>query len=161
VDLLFNPRAVARSVAPWLALVLLLLGAGSLVFDQLVLRPEIVRFSQEGRLLVGRVGTPSRPDPSTGTRQAVPNRTFVAVDDPELGPQLVSIYGRLPLGSMVPVLCLTPARRCMAAEEVKERFNLWPLTPLTLTGSGALVLAGLLAFVTRRSPGTRRVAVPL
>ena len=150
MDLLFNPRAIARAVAPWLALALLAIGIGSLAFDQLVLRPEIVRFSEAGRLLVGRTGTPSLPDPSVGARGLAPNRSLVAVDDPELGPQVVSVYGRLPVGTAVPVLCLTPAGRCLGAQEVKERLNIWPPGPLSLAGSAELLLAGLLAFGTRR-----------
>ena len=150
VDLLFDPRTFARAVAPWLALVLLTIGVGSLAFDQLVLRPEIARFSTSGRAAVGRVGASSVLDPSTGTRGTVPNRSLVAVEDPELGIQLVSVYGRLPVGTTVPVLCLTSARRCLAAGEVKERLSLWPLTPLTLAGSAELVLAALLGIATRR-----------
>lgn len=161
MDLLFQPRAFARAVAPWLALVLLAIGVGSLAFDQLVLRPEIARFSADGRAAVGRVGASSVLDPSAGSRGSVPNRSLVAVEDPELGIQLVSVYGRLPLGTTVPVLCLTSARRCMAAEEVKERLNLWPLTPLTAAGSAELLLAALLGIASRRQRAVRQRAIQL
>jgi hypothetical protein len=83
VDLLFDPKAFARAVAPWLALVLLAIGVGSLAFDQLVLRPEVARFSKDGRAAVGRVGASSVLDPSAGSRASVPNRSLVAIDDPE------------------------------------------------------------------------------
>ena len=160
VDLLFDassPRALARAVAPWLALVLLAIGVGSLAFDQLVLRPEIGRFAREGRAAVGRVGASSVLHPSAGSRGTIPNRSLVAVEDPELGIQLVSVYGRTPVGTTVPVLCLTSARRCLAAEEVKERLNLWPLTPLTLSGSAELLLAAVLGIATRRRQVARRL----
>ena len=61
----------------------------------------------------------------------------------------------------MPVLCLTSARRCLAAEEVKERLNLWPLTPLTLAGSAELLLAALLAVASRRHRAVRRRAIQL
>ena len=160
MDLLFDassPRALARAVAPWLALVLLAIGVGSLAFDQLVLRPEIARFSTDGRAAVGRVGASSVLHPSAGTRGTISNRSLVAVEDPELGIQLVSVYGRLPVGTAVPLLCLTSARRCLAASEVKERLNLWPLTPLTLSGCAELLLAALLAVATRRRRVARRL----
>ena len=164
MDLLFDPsspKAFARAVAPWLAVVLLAIGVGSIAFDQLVLRPEIARLSTDGRAAVGRVGASSVLHPSAGSRGTVANRSLVAVEDPELGIQLVSVYGRLPVGTTVPVLCLTSARRCLAAAEVKERLNLWPLTPLTLSGSVELLLAALLAVASRRQRALRRRAIQL
>ncbi len=150
MDLLFNPKAISRAVAPWLALVLLAVGAGSVGFDRFVLHPEALRFSNEGRSVVGLVATPSVPSPAVGSRTNYANRSLVAVDDPELGVQLVSIYGKLPEGTPVALRCLTSAHRCLGEEELKERLNLWPLTPLMLAGLTELALAALLALATRR-----------
>ena len=163
MDLLFNPKAISRAVAPWLALLLLAVGAGSVGFDRFVVHPEIVRFSNEGRTIVGLVATPSVPSPAVGSRTNYANRSLVAVDDPELGAQLVSIYGKLPEGTPVPLRCLTSAHRCMGDEEVKERLNLWPLTPLMLAGLTELALAALLALATRRHRvrrAARRLSAP-
>ena len=92
-------------------------------------------------------------DTRTGGRR---NRSLVGVNDQELGPQVVSVYGALPKGTAVPMLCLTPAGRCMSAPDVSERLDLWPLTPLMLSGATELGLATLLALVARR----RRVRRP-
>jgi MYXO-CTERM domain-containing protein len=84
---------------------------------------------------------------STGDREGKPlNRSLVSVNDEELGPQVVEIYPALPKGTAVPLVCLTSARRCMSAADVRAHADPWPITPLTLSGVGALVLAALLGL---------------
>jgi hypothetical protein len=161
VDLLYSPKQLAGAVAPWLALLLAAAGITSLVFERFVARPEILRFSTEGRRVAGRVlGSPTFN--TTGSRGAGPrNRSLVGVTDNELGLQVVSVYGVLPTGNTVPMICLTPARRCMSAGEVNERLDLWPLTPLMLSGAVELGLAATLSLAARRRrrrPTARRAS---
>jgi len=150
VDLLFSPRALARAVTPWLALMLAVVGGGSVLFEMVSARPEIVRFANEGRPVLGTV-LRSHDYHATDVREAGPrNRSLVGVNDPELGPLTVSIYGELPRGMTVPLRCLTPTRRCVSAAEIQERLDLWPLTPMMLAGGAELALAALLAVAARR-----------
>jgi hypothetical protein len=99
---------------------------------------------------MGTVKVPHLPDASMASRGNVRNRSIVGVDDPEIGPQVVAVYGQLPLGSVVPLLCLTPVRRCMSADEVRKRMELWPLTPLTLSGAAEVALAAVLGLAAHR-----------
>jgi len=150
VDLLFSPKVLARAVAPWLAMLLAATGVGSLAYEGLIGRPEALRFSREGRAVSGTVmHSPVFVNPG-GHDGGPRNRSLVGINDSELGPQVISIYGTLKKGSEVPVLCLTPARRCMSATDVRERIDLWPLTPMMLAGATELGLAALLAFAARR-----------
>ena len=158
MDLLYSPRSLARAVAPWLALILLVIGAGSIAFDRLALRPEIIRFANEGRPVVGRVGKSSVSDPWPGERGKTANRSLVAVEDPELGMQLLSIYGSLPVGTIVPALCLTPARRCISKQEVDEGMS---LSPLMLSGLIELALAALLFLAAWRRRARHHAAAPV
>jgi len=161
MDLLFSPKVLARAVVPWLALLLAVTGAGSIAYEVIGARPEVRRFASEGRRASGTVlSSPAFVDP--GRRDGGPrNRSLVGVNDDELGPQVVSVYGRLDIGATVPVICLTQARRCMAATEVQERVDLWPLTPMMLAGAVQLGLAALLTAATRRfRAGQRRFAGP-
>jgi hypothetical protein len=135
---------------PWIVLLLALVGIASIGFERFVARPEVVRFSREGRRVDGMVlGVPTATisDTRSGRRR---NRSLIGVDDKELGPQIVSVYGAVPKEATVPVLCVTAAGRCMSAMEVSERLDLWPLTPLMLSGAVELALAALLALVARR-----------
>lgn len=150
MDLLFSPRALARAVAPWLIVLLAATGIGSLSYEAFVGRPEALRFSRDGRRVSGTVMiAPTFEDP--GRRDGGPrNRSLVAVNDSELGQQIVSTYGALKKGTEVPVICLTPARYCLSAADVKERIDLWPLTPMMLSGATELALAALLMIAARR-----------
>jgi hypothetical protein len=94
MDLLYKPRVLAQAVVPWLALALVATGVGSLVFEWLVARPEIARFSSEGRAVMGTVKVPHLPDASMASRGNVRNRSIVGVDDPEIGPLVVAVYGQ-------------------------------------------------------------------
>jgi hypothetical protein len=158
VDLLFSPRVLARAVMPWIASLLALVGIASIGFERFIARPEVVRFSKDGRRVTGTViGAP--PANISDTRADVHrNRSLVGVNDQELGPQVVSVYGALPKGTTVPMLCLTPAGHCMSAPDVSERLDLWPLTPLMLSGTTELGLATLLALVVRRRRMRRAAA---
>ena len=135
---------------PWIASLLTLVGIASIGIERFVARPEVVRFSKEGRRVAGTVldAPPANvSDTRVGGRR---NRSLVGISDQELGPQAVSVYGALPKGTTVPMLCLTPAGHCMSAADVSERLDLWPLTPLMLSGTAELGLATLLGLVVRR-----------
>ena len=150
VDLLYSPKALARAVTPWIALLLAIVGGGSIAFEGLVARPEIVRLAREGRRVSGTVLSVSDVV-QTGKRAGGDrNRSLVAVNDEILGVQVVSVYGVLQKDSPVPMICATPARRCLSAAEVNERMDLWPLTPLMLGGATELGLAALIAVAARR-----------
>jgi len=160
VDLLFSPRVLARAVAPWLAVLLAAVGGGSLAYEGIVGRPEALRFASEGRRLSGTVVlAPAFVDVSREDGRPR-NRSLVAVNDGELGPQIISTYGRLNKGADVPVICLTPARRCMSAADVQERMDLWPLTPMMLAGTTELGLAALIVFAARRRRRLRDAPQP-
>jgi hypothetical protein len=160
VELLFSPRALARAVAPWLAVLLATVGVGSLAYEGIVGRPEVVRFASEGRRLSGTVVyVPVFLDP--GRRDGGPrNRSLVTIIDSELGPQIIPTYGRLNEGTEVPVICLTAARRCLIAADVQERVDLWPLTPMMLSGATELGLAALIIFAARRRRRPRDAPQP-
>jgi hypothetical protein len=160
VELLFSPKELARAVAPWLVLLLAAVGVGSLAYEGIVGRAEALRFASEGRRLSGTVMyAPAFTDP--GRRDGGPrNRSLVSVNDSELGPQLVSTYGRLKAGAEVPVICLTSARGCLSAADVQERIDLWPLTPMMLAGATELGLAALIAFAARRRRRPRDAPQP-
>jgi hypothetical protein len=146
---LFRPRQLAAALGRPFVLVLALTGTAAVAYESFIGHPEIVRFATAGRLVVGQVY--ARPAPNNPYRDRLAwDRSRIAVEDPELGPKVVEVYGPLPIGQRVPVLCLTPARRCMGADVVKERLDLWPLTPVMLTGATELALAGLLWAATRR-----------
>jgi hypothetical protein len=93
-----------------LAVVLAVTGAALLASEVFVSHPEAARFLSEGRHLSGDVLPESRGR-GPGTRW-----TRISVDDPELGAQLIQVPGYVPTGSLVPVLCLTPAPHCMRAK---------------------------------------------
>lgn len=100
--------------------------------------------------MTGTVSFQPAPHPLQGERPTR-NRSLVCTDDPELGPQVVDVYGDLPLGQPASVLCLTPIRRCESADVIHERLSLWPLTPLVLTGAVELALAASLLYVRIRA----------
>jgi hypothetical protein len=158
VDLLFSPRQLARAVVPWLAVLLAVTGIASVLFEGCLVRPEVVRFARQGRRVQGTVVSHPSLNISDHRNGGHLNRSLVGVNDEELGDQVVSIYGALRPGTTVPLLCLTPVHHCMSAGEVRERLDLWPLTPLMLAGAAELALAVLLAFAAhrgRRSRGAR------
>jgi len=158
VDLLYSPRVLARAVMPWIASLLALVGIASIGFERFVARPDVVRFSKEGRRVAGTVLAAPPANVSDSRAGGRRNRSLVGVNDQELGPQVVSVYGALPKETTVPMLCLTPAGRCMSGADVSERLDLWPLTPLMLSGTAELGLATLFALVVRRRRTPRAAA---
>ena len=160
MDLLFSPKVLARAVAPWLALLLAAAGIGSIAFEQFVAHPEAVRFSRQGRRVVGAV-TESPAFIPTDSRDGRPrNRSLVAVNDEGLGPQAVSIYGVFPKGTTVPLLCLTSEHRCVSAGDNSDQLLSWPVTPIMITGAGEPGVAALLALTARRSRRLRAAHRP-
>ena len=144
-----TPRQLAGAVLPWLGLLLALTGIVALAFGSFVEHPEALRFSTTARPAIGRVQT-SPVFQSTGTRGSFRNRSLITVDDAELGPQVVSVYGTLTVGADAPLLCLTSARRCLSAAVVREHLDMWPLTPVMMSGAVLVALAALLIFAARR-----------
>jgi hypothetical protein len=148
-----SPRRVANASSFGLLFLLVAAGIGSIGFDVLRGHPEALRFAREGRVVIGEVTFRSRNDPLNGERPTR-NHSLIFLDDAHLGPQVVDVYGELPVGQRVAVLCLTPAGRCESADVVDERLSLWPLTPLILSGAVELALAVAL-LVARRYTGRR------
>jgi len=137
---------------------LVVAGAGSIGFDVLLGHPNVRRFATQGRLVIGRVSyTPHDDDTHPGERPSS-NRSLIVLDDPELGPQVVDIYGALPSGQSAQALCLTSAGRCESADVVRERLSLWPLTPLVLSGAAELAIAATLLFARYRERHRRRLS---
>jgi hypothetical protein len=149
-----SPSRFASASSFGLLVLLVEAGVGSIGFDVLLGHPEAALFAREGRVVIGEVTYRSRNGPLNGERPAR-NHSLIFLDDAHLGPQVVDIYGELPVGQRVPVLCLTPAGRCESADVVHERLSLWPLTPLMLSGAVELALAVTL-LVARRQTGRGR-----
>lgn len=147
--MLFRPREFARAVAPWLAIFLFFTGIGACGIGILVEHAQMQEFSAAGRHVMGFVRTNSSRE-STGKRFGPANRSSIIVDDPEMGPQVVNAYGELPVGSAVPMLCLTARTRCMTVEGVTKYLDSWPLTPVMIAGGVQLALACLLTVAIRR-----------
>jgi len=145
----FAPRQLARAVLPWLALLLAVTGVGALAFGIFVDHPEVIRFSTMGHSAIGRVQTSPAWQSKDG-RRGFRNRSLITVDDSELGLQTVSVYGELAVGATVPLLCLTSARRCVSADEVRQHLDMWPLTPVMLAGAVLIALAATLTYAARR-----------
>lgn len=62
----------------------------------------------------------------------------------QFGWQVVQVYGKRPVGEAVALVCLTPARRCMTAEQVSGALALWPPNWRVSMAMGVVLLAGLL-----------------
>jgi hypothetical protein len=127
---------VARSLAVLCAV----LGLGFGAFDALAVRPEMLALARTGRRQTGTVID------TAGRVKAVPPRRArwtIAVDDPELGPQLVDGDGAVGAGGRVDVLCSTPARRC-ERQSLVAAYERWPRTP-NMARAAVLFLAGAVA----------------
>jgi hypothetical protein len=156
-----SPTRLAIASGSWLLVLLTVVGIGSITFEILIARPEVLRFASAGRLVVGQVtSTPNVVDLTPGER---PRRhtSSIFVDDPELGPQTVEVYGGLLRGQQLPVLCLTSAQHCESADVIHERLSLWPLTPIMLSGGCELVLAAILLYTRRRARRRSHHRAPL
>jgi len=138
-------RPLVLALGSWLPGLLAVVGFGAITFEVVVGHPDVARFARDGRRVIGEVGAVFPRDLS---RPAAPRnlQSRIFVEDPELGPQTIEVSRALRPGERVPLLCLTPARRCESADVVHERLSLWPLTPLVLSGASALAGAGLLAL---------------
>jgi hypothetical protein len=150
-----DPRRLAGALGA-VAIVLALTGTAVVASEVIVSHPEALRFRAEGRHLEGEVydGGFKR---TAAARRLGPKGTRIGIDDPELGPQVIDVYGYFPARKHVPVLCLTAARHCMSADVVDARLAAWPYTPLMLIGTGELALAAALFAVgrLRRRQGRR------
>jgi hypothetical protein len=134
-----------------MAAALALAGLGFAGFDALAVRPEMLSFARSGRRATGTVVA------SVGTvKSTVPRRSpfSIAVDDPELGPQVVDGSGGVDAGGRVEVVCSTPARRCEPLARVAA-YERWPRTPGMVRAAALLGGASVMALFARRrrAPG--------
>jgi hypothetical protein len=131
---------------------LLLAGIGIAMgaFYLFVTRPEAVRFSQQGRRVLGNVVLSSGSRYGHAGGRSDKNYCTIGVDDPEIGWQVVQGYGRRPVGEAVALLCLTSARRCMTAEQVSDDLVVWSPTSRVSIAVGTIVLAGVFGLASRR-----------
>jgi hypothetical protein len=145
-----------RAVAGPVVAILAVTGLAAIAAEVGLGHPQAVRLAAEGRHVEGTVLRGPLTGPAVGLRRTN-RRSLIAVDDPELGSVVVDDPRALLPRARVPMLCLTPTRRCDSAAIVEERVRAWPLTPLMLTGAAALALAVPLAFVGRAAAsGSRR-----
>ena len=91
-----SPSRVAAASSFGLIVLLIAAGVGSIGFDVLVGHPDTLRFAREGRIAIGEVTFRPRNDPLSGERPTR-NHSLIFLDDPQLGPQVVDVYGELPI----------------------------------------------------------------
>ena len=135
---MIRPKTLARAIGPSLPLLLAGVGIVMGAFHLVIIRPDAVRFSQEGRSVIGNVVLSSGSKYGHGGGRS------------EIGWQVVQVYGRRPVGEAVALLCLTSARRCMTAEQVAEDLVVWPPNVTVSMAAAALALAGALGLALRR-----------
>src|SRR5580698_9188850 len=141
-----------------MATLLALVGAVSLTLALAVERPAMLRFARNGRPVSGRVSRSAPSEARNGDKRHR-NRSEIRVNDPELGPQTIEVYGDWAIGQRIPVLCVTADSRCLSVDDVRTRLDMWPFTPLMLSGGISIVLAsisGLAALFHRRDRPQRR-----
>lgn len=139
-----------RALGPALPLLLALVGVGMGAFYVFFTRPRAIRFAQQGRRVVGNVLVSSVPKDGNVQRRADRSYSTIAVNDPELGWQIVQEYGVRPVGEAVPLLCLTSAGRCLTVGEVTADVTPWPPNLTLVIAGGALVLAAGFGLALRR-----------
>ena len=151
-----RPKNLARAIGPGLPLLLAGVGILMSAFYLLITRPEAIRFSQQGRRVIGNVVLSSGSKYGHSGGRSDRNYCTIGVNDPEIGWQVVQSYGKRPVGEAVALICLTSARRCMTAEQLAEDLDVWPPNSTVLMGAAAFALAGVLGRTLRRR--TRSVA---
>ena len=149
---MIRPKTLARAIGPSLPLLLAVVGIVMGAFHLVIIRPDAVRFSQQGRSVIGNVVLSSGSKYGHGGGRSDRNYCTIGVNDPEIGWQVVQVYGRRPVGEAVALLCLTSARRCMTAEQVAEDLVVWPPNVTVSMAAAALALAGVLGLALRRKP---------
>ena len=149
--------AVRFAAGSTLALALLVLGGARLAIELGIDHPQALRFAHEGRSAVGTVFT-NRARSQAGKWGS---STVVEVTDAELGWQSVRTAEAHVVGDRVPLVCLTPLRRCAVASEVNAQVARWPLTSGILMSAACVILSSVFFFGSRRrrteSPPRRRV----
>lgn len=150
-----RPKNLARAIGPSLPLLLAGVGIVMGAFYLVIIRPEAIRFSQQGRRVIGNVVLSSGAKYGHGGGRSDRSYCTVGVNDPEIGWQVVQVYGRRPVGEAVALLCLTSARRCMTADQVADDLGVWPPNLTVSMAAAALALAGVLGLALRReTPST-------
>jgi hypothetical protein len=137
---------VRAIVDRWLAVALALAGLGFGAFDAFAVRPEMSSFARTARRETGTVVASGGSAKSASPRRGA---WSVAVDDPELGPQLADGGGGAAEGARVAVLCSTPAHRCETLARVAA-YERWPLVPGMARAAALLAGAAVMAVFTRR-----------
>jgi hypothetical protein len=150
-----RPKRLLRAIGPGLPLLLAGVGVVMAAFQLFIARPEAVRFSQQGRRVVGSVVSSGGPKYGNGSGRFDKSYCTIGVDDPELGWQVVQVYGKRPVGEAVALVCLTAARRCMTAEQVSTDLNVWPPNARLSIAAGTIGLGGILGLASRRRARTR------
>ena len=151
-----RPKTLARVIGPGLPLLLAGVGIVLGVLYVFITRPQATHFSQQGRRVIGNVVLSSGAKYGQGGGRSDKNYCTIGVNDPEIGWQVVQVYGGRPVGEAVALLCLTSARRCMTAEQVADDLVWWPPNSRVAMAGAAIALAGVLGLVLRR--GTRSAA---
>ena len=150
-----RPKRLLRAIGPGLPLLLAGVGVVMAAFQLLIARPEAIPFSQQGRRVVGSVVSSGGPKYGHGSGPSDKSYCTIGVDDPELGWQVVQLYGKRPVGEAVALVCLTSARRCMTAEQVSADLVVWPPNARLSIAAGTIGLGGLLGLASRRRARTR------
>jgi hypothetical protein len=139
--------AALRSLLRGLTVLLALAAVGFAGFDALVTRPAMTAFARAGRPASGKaLALTSRVkavSPRRGSRA-------IAVDDAELGEQLVDGDGSEREGESVAVLCSTPIGRCERAALVAAYVERWPRTPAMARAAALVALAAIGGYASRR-----------
>jgi hypothetical protein len=126
-------------------------GVGALGLAVFLERPAMLRFSRDGRLVTGQISRSAPSEARNGDKRRR-NQSQISVDDPALGRQTIDVYGDFAVGQPIPVICATAAGRCLSADDLRSRIDMWPFTPLMLAGAISIALAatsGLTALLRR------------
>jgi hypothetical protein len=145
-----RPRDLARAIGPGLPLLVALVGVAVGAMEMLVTRHEALRFSQDGRRVVGQVVLSSGSKYGHGGGRSDKSYCTIGVNDSEIGWQVVQAYGARPVGEAVALICLTVARRCMTVDQVAERMATWPATSSMAIAAVAMGMAVLVWLASRR-----------
>jgi hypothetical protein len=152
----FSLGQIGQAIGAAGAVLLGVFGLGALAFEMFFVRPEMLRISTEGRRVVGEVilSAPSGDRPYG--RRFLRRVSTIGVLDPQLGWQVVDVYGRRPVGERVPLLCATGMRRCAIEADVSAHRSMWPVTTLNIVGVAGVAIAVVWANSLRRAARRRR-----
>ncbi len=153
-----RPDKLARALGPGPALVLAATGLVMGAFYFFITRPQAIRFSQQGRKVVGHVIVSSGSKYGHAWGRSDKSYCTIGANDPETGWQVVQAYGPRPKGQSVALLCLTPARSCMTEEQVAGDIVMWPPNSSLICAFTCLALAGALQLASARKTRSRQTS---